>query len=433
LDRFAAMCRREGFSVVNSPSDSYLLAVWEPEHYEGTLGLFSHLDVVAAGNDWDITAPFSPLIMNDFLFGRGVSDDKSGAVISLYILKMVRDLNLAVKSRVLLFAGINEESGMVDMDDFVKEQPIPDFSLVLDTAFPLYHGNKSILTYRIRFSTPFEEILSFSGGLPSGGAVAGQADAELPDSDDLYESLTQKTTDRLHLMREHGHIILHADGVSTHGALPEGSLNAGYLLADALADCPVLCQHDRAIMKKVKEMLGRYYGEFWGIEHTDDFGKTTCVCTYFTIIDGQLNLSFNVRFGWKQTAEKIKTAVRRTAEDCGCTVSDMVIKQGYYISPDNPYVTALLDEYRNYTGNMSAKGVLNAGGTYARKLSGKGVETGTWLWRRPAPPLKPGHGHVHQPDEFIDIDGFTGAAELNARMLFRADRVLHGEREHSDE
>ena len=98
LSAFAALCGRENIPVSIAETKDYLTAGYGQG--ETTLGLFSHLDVVGVGEDWDVTAPFAPREKDGFLFGRGVSDDKSGAVISLYILKMLKELSVPMHSAV---------------------------------------------------------------------------------------------------------------------------------------------------------------------------------------------------------------------------------------------------------------------------------------------------------------------------------------------
>jgi len=426
LHAFAALCERERIPYTIPASRDYLLATLEKG--EKSLGLFSHLDVVNAENDWVYTNPFEPLEQNGFLFGRGVSDDKSGAVISLYILKMIRELQLPVHSSVKLVAGINEESGMADMDSFVANEKIPDFSLVIDTAFPLYRGNKSNVMFTAVGKTVCRDILDFSGGTAESGCVLGEASAIVTDSDMLFAELSEKKTARITLSREFFHekpvIRIAARGIPTHAALPQGSLNAGFLIADLLSQCESLYEKDRREMQTLSDMLGRYYGEWFGISHEDEFGKTTCINKRIVWDRQKPILYFNIRHGSTQTKEEIVSRLQSVLDSHGFDLCDVTSKEGYYIAKENPFVQGLLSVYADYTHSKSGTGVLNAGGTYARKLSGKAVETGTWMRKRPTPPMKAGHGNVHQPDEFIDVDGFFDALELNLFMLLKADEIL---------
>lgn len=77
------------------------------------------------------------------LCGCVVLDDRSAVVISLYCAKILKELDIPFDSRLVMFTGSNEETGMADIERYVKDHTAPEFSLVCDTAFPLYRGDKS--------------------------------------------------------------------------------------------------------------------------------------------------------------------------------------------------------------------------------------------------------------------------------------------------
>ena len=83
---------------------------------------------------------------------------------------------------------------------------------------------------------------------------------------------------------------------------------------------------------------------------------------------------------------------------------------------------ALMDVYVNYTGKSDAQMYVNAGGTYGQLLP-CAAEIGTSIGGGKCPlELPQGHGHVHQPDECISIDGLLNAIELTMLMLLECDR-----------
>lgn len=78
-------------------------------------------------------------------------------------------------------------------------------------------------------------------------------------------------------------------------ALPEGSVNAGYLLAKKLCDEKLLCKEDTEQMKLIECLLERYYGEIFGIDGEDEiFGKLTCSNGTIRTENGKLVLTFDV-------------------------------------------------------------------------------------------------------------------------------------------
>lgn len=87
LEYTEKLYRENGFETEYDREGGYLLS----NYGNGTksLGLFAHADVVPVGNDWVLTKPFVPIEKDGFLIGRGVLDDKSAIVISLYCAKML--------------------------------------------------------------------------------------------------------------------------------------------------------------------------------------------------------------------------------------------------------------------------------------------------------------------------------------------------------
>ena len=106
LEYTEKLFRENGFKTELDKNGGYLLSYYG----SGTksLGLFAHADVVPVGDDWTITKPFEPVEKEGFLIGRGVLDDKSAVVISLYCAKMLKELDVPFNSRLVCFTGANE-------------------------------------------------------------------------------------------------------------------------------------------------------------------------------------------------------------------------------------------------------------------------------------------------------------------------------------
>ncbi len=81
---------------------------------ESGFALIGHMDTVAEGKaeDWTFP-PFSAVINENMLFGRGAADNKAGIACGLYTLALLRDQNLIDlnKQKVILAGVADEESG----------------------------------------------------------------------------------------------------------------------------------------------------------------------------------------------------------------------------------------------------------------------------------------------------------------------------------
>ena len=133
-----------------------------------TLDILAHLDVVAEGDGWD-SDPYEPVIRDDgYIYGRGVADDKGGAVAALYSLRCVKELGLPQKTGCRLILGTDEECGSSDIEYYYRtEKPAPN-TFTPDSEFPVCNAEKGF--YRLRFRKSWEpetalpRVTSLSGG-----------------------------------------------------------------------------------------------------------------------------------------------------------------------------------------------------------------------------------------------------------------------------
>ena len=396
LEFTQALYEKHGFDTVLDKDGGYLLS-----HYgegERSLGLFAHADVVPVGDDWTLTSPFLPLEKDGYIIGRGAVDDKAAVVISLFCARMIKELNLPFESRLVCFTGSNEESGMEDIKKYISSRTPPDFSLVCDSGFPIYRGNKGILRFVATQREPMKEVSDFSGGTAF-NIILGEAFARV------------------------GERCFRERGVSSHGALPEGSLNAGYVLAKKLLQSNILCEYDRRQMAFIEALLEKYYGEVFGIEQTDeDFGKLTVANGIAKMNEGRISLSFDMRFGASLDIQSAKNRITEFFDNNSWSVEFVTESKPFIISADNEYILACIKAYQNFTGNANAVTYVNAGGTYARYLP-CAAEIGASIGGGKRPfELPTGHGSAHQPDECISIDGLLNAIELTMLMLLECDK-----------
>lgn len=394
LEYVKSCWQNNGFDTELHQDGGYLLSYYGEG--EKSIGLFSHADVVSVSGDWIFTKPFDISEKDGFLIGRGVSDDKGAIVISLYCAKMLKELNIPFNSRLVVFTGANEETGMRDIKNYVKENTPPDFSLVTDCAFPIYRGDKGILQFEAMSNTPFKEIEDFSGGKDI-NITLGKATAKINGN---------KITET---------------GVSCHGALPEGSVNAGYLLAKKLCDENLLCKEDAEQMKLIKLLLEKYYGRAFGIDGEDKvFGKLTCTNGIIRTENGRPALTFDIRYGIDTDYENIKNKISEFFGQNGWTIRIVSEKRPYIISEDNVYLRKCLKAYKEFCKTDDAPTYINAGATYAGELP-FAIETGNAFYAGKPDGMLEGHGNAHQPDECINAEGFIEAAEVIVHMLLACD------------
>lgn len=386
-----------------------------------SLGLFAHADVVPVGDNWILTSPFKPLEKDGFILGRGAIDDKSAVVISLFCARMLKELSIPFNSRLIMFTGSSEESGMGDLKNYLKAHTPPDFSLVADTAFPLYRGNKGRISLKATKNSAIGELKSFVGG--KAGANVSEATASLKHSPTLYEWLKTKENERISVKSKIDEIVISAVGIGKHTALPEGSVNAAALIAEVLCSCELLSEDTRQTLRFICDICSDYYGGCLGIDNDDsEFGKLTFVNYQINADMCSIELYFNIRHGLGISQSEIKERLTAEFEQRKFKLEFLGTSNPHIVPKDHPMLRALMDVYVKYTGKTGAKMYVNAGGTYGQLLP-CAAEIGTSFGgvKRPFD-LPQGHGGVHQPDECISIDGLLNAIELTMLMLLECDK-----------
>jgi acetylornithine deacetylase/succinyl-diaminopimelate desuccinylase-like protein len=100
--------------------------------------LYAHHDVQPPGDSalWE-TEPFTATLKGDRLFGRGVSDDKSGIITHLYAIRALQQLADQVEIGVSIFIEGEEEAGSDSFENFLaenREDLAADLIIVADSA-----------------------------------------------------------------------------------------------------------------------------------------------------------------------------------------------------------------------------------------------------------------------------------------------------------
>lgn len=190
-------------------------------------GILAHLDIVPAGEGW-LTDPFTAVIKDGRLHGRGVIDDKGPAAAILAAMEIASSLVPQPKCKVHLILGCNEETGMGCMRHYVEHIPDqPDFGVTPDNSFPVVFGEKGII--RAQVTGPVTSaIVSFDAGLrpnvvpnlaKAAVKMGGLSEAEIRASFDAYLAAHHMTGE---LSCGNGLVSAQLNGVSCHAQAPPG-------------------------------------------------------------------------------------------------------------------------------------------------------------------------------------------------------------------
>lgn len=363
------------------------------------IGIFAHADVVPVNDDWIKTTPFDPVEENGVLYGRGVNDNKSGIVGALYALRALKACGVELNNRITVYIGGNEESGMRDMDAYLKHERMPEVSVVPDATFPVGRGEKGILRVDCRSKQPLKDIVRFNGG-------------------NAYNVVL----DHVDIMLSNGESFS-VDGLTSHAAHPAGSVNAAGKAAEKLLTMSV-CEADKEILRSLVQIVGTYYGENLGIASEGVFGKLTCAngITYVDD-DGHLVFTLDIRYGTEVAGDALVEKLTASASEYGFTVSVKDNRGGFLLDEENPYLQLMLDTCRKFYNEPDAQSRLLSGGTYARKLK-NAISIDNAFGKLEGVILPKGHGAAHQSDEAINVNALLNGIACLAVIIARLDEQL---------
>ena len=111
-------------------------------------GVLTHLDVVPAGNSWSVP-PYALTEKDGRLYGRGIADDKGAALVTLYCLKAIKDSGVKGVNTLRAIYGTGEETGMEDMENYFKKNPLPDMAFTPDSDYGICFAEKGILQLEV--------------------------------------------------------------------------------------------------------------------------------------------------------------------------------------------------------------------------------------------------------------------------------------------
>ena len=364
------------------------------------VALVAHLDIVPAGEGWD-TDPFTMTRKGNTVYGRGVSDDKGGAIASLYTLKLIKESGIPLNKRIRVILGCNEETGSLCMEHYSQVEEPVTMGFTPDGEFPCIHGEKGML--KMTAYSKNTKIISMNGGFVS-NAVCNHCITEVSANDVNCERLKKALADTalasVDVTETDGIIKIDACGVAAHASTPLLGVNAAACTMQALANAGM--QDD--FVDYYNEHIGMSCdGAGYGVKLSDEYGVLTLCNGIVKTEDGVISCTVDIRVPVTYSPEQMKQLLAGRLEDeKGITKIDDMVAPLFYPA-DSPLVSALYDAYVKVTGDSENKPKVIGGGTYAKHLPGIiafGCEfVGT-------------DNHIHDANERLDIDELKKQVEI---------------------
>lgn len=417
LEKFIAFAKRDGFRT-GMYKNLVAYAELGPEDAEESVAVIGHLDVMPAGDGWT-KEPFEPTIEDGRLYARGAADDKGPTFTAYYAMKMLKDMEVPLKRKIVFVVGIDEESDWTGMDEFFEEYGQPTMGFSPDAEFPIINGEKGNVSVVTRFSGENgddDQLISFTAGerpnMVPGTAVAVVKTAHAAEMVSAMEAyLAAETRVKGEAAIDGDQVTFKFFGRQVHGAKPETGLNAGTFLANFLKDQSFGADAAGFLAllgdKLHDDTLATKIGAATHDELMGDLSMNVGIQRFAANEDGFIDANF--RYPQNITAEQIEADLK-DALPSKFAASVSIEGHGmipHYVPGDDPLVETLLRVYREQTG-LPAGELVIGGGTFGRLLK-RGVAFGAMFEGVP--------DTMHQADEFYPVADLTRSMSIFAQSM----------------
>ncbi|HUP62112.1 MAG TPA: Sapep family Mn(2+)-dependent dipeptidase [Thermoanaerobaculia bacterium] len=400
------------------------------------LGLVIHGDVQPVDAEAWTIPPFEGRVENGYVLGRGAADDKGPLIQALLAMKSLKESKVKRTHTIRLLVGSEEESAAGEIAEYLKTHAPPDYSLVLDSEFPVVVGEKAWdgisiatrLSDRRGPSLPYEVVSLDAGISPS--IVPDRAEVKLRwnegtrlDWTPIEESL------RATKMPEGTRIVVGYDGTmmrvvaygkAAHGGVNlAGGRNALVALARALEG--KLPRGGADDLLAFARLAGHdLHGTGLGIADSDPiwgrFGVNVALAKPSRGDPSKTSLFINLRRIPPRTGPQMKAYLESFVGEFNARTGaslEVLPAESYFedeplgFDPNAKIVKRLMAVYSRATGEKNPKPAISGGGTYAKRLPNS-IAFGMWFPGKPYP--------GHDLDEKIPIADL----ERGTRVLIHA-------------
>jgi succinyl-diaminopimelate desuccinylase len=371
-----------------------------------------------------VHGPFDADIADGRIYARGTSDDKGPAAAVYMALKALKDSGFVPAKTVRIIIGLDEETGWRGMDKYLEAAGPPDFGFTPDGDFPAVNGEMGV----INFELAKKLLKDGEGGFSVRSVVGGNAPNMVPDSARAiitgdagkgFEGVKEKIAEyrassgyRLTGKGIGSSFEITAHGVSAHGSTPDKGLNAISILLGFLGTLELANDSVREFIDFYNGNIGfDVHGAGLGVGLSDEpSGKLILNVGQIAMDRDAAILTVNVRYPVTLTLDDFYDALMPVVHRYDLGIVKGFDKAPIWFEPDDPFIEALMDVYREQTGEAEAKPLVIGGATYARAIP-HAVAYG---------PKFPGGPDVeHQADEFIAVDGLMKLTHIYAEAIRR--------------
>ncbi|MDT0602723.1 dipeptidase [Thalassotalea castellviae] len=402
--------------------DGYVLIIGLGDSQE-RLGIITHGDIQPVNPAKWAKSPFELDSTTEpgKLIARGSEDDKGPISSVLYAMKAIKDKHIKLSKRIELYVYMAEESDWGPLQEYVKNNDLPQINITTDAEYPVVTAEKGYGTLKIAFnkqdkSSSLDPYISHFEGGYFGSQIPEDAKAIIENAD---ITLLQKLMDKVQfyqgisfdLTLKDQQLIITALGKSAHSSKPQEGVNAIPYLADLLSNTRWPNNGAGTLVNFINDNigLGLEGKKFGNIAYTDDFmGPMTVSPTVIKQNKNNLELNINIRRPRGKSEQQLRNEINHAIASWKLKNMADITELDHYIGEPfvqnkAPQIETLLAVFSHFTGITDAKPISIGGGTNSR-LFPNAVSFG---------PSMPGAEYTgHSEHEFITVEQFA----LNLKM-----------------
>lgn len=302
------------------------------------IGVLGHLDVVAAGEDWDSDA-FTLRVAGDKMYACGVLDNKGPIMGALFALALLKQNHVTLKRSIRVMFGTDEESGSADIPHYLATEPAPVAGFTPDGKYPVVYAERGLIGMSLTTKLDTTQLDDLQGDF--GGAY-------IPDT----------ATMTLNGVHHDYH------GVRVPSNAPDIGDNVILHIADDLAQADgALGEYGQWLQGVMADTDGTHLGVAF---HDEISGALQQSVFAIAKVEAGLRLDLSMRYPVTVNAQTILDQLKsHLPANTEVSVNRQVPR--LYRSPDLPEIKIMSEVYGQVTG-LDSHPVSTTGITYARAL-----------------------------------------------------------------
>ena len=179
--------------LIPTEGNPVVYASWDKAPGKPTVLIYAHYDVQPVKeSEWD-NPPFSPVIKDGKIFGRGASDDKSGVMITMLAIETLLHVDGKLPVNVKFMFEGNEEMGSPYFKSFLeKNKELLKTDFVLNADDGQYNENTPAITVSLRGAVAMEFSLKTANTDAHSGEFGGKTPNAVVDMAQIISSFYDK-------------------------------------------------------------------------------------------------------------------------------------------------------------------------------------------------------------------------------------------------